>query len=398
MIKPLSGSVPGTDSATLFARLRQALEREIPAAVALRHRLHAVPDLAGLEGPTRDLVLAELPGGMVDAVAGTGALVRVGGPGPAVGVRGELDALAVTEQTGASWASTRTGRMHACGHDVHLAALVALCRAVDSTPGAAPLVAMLQPREETYPSGARDIAESPLLRSHQVTSIIGAHVQPTLARGQVAATPGTVNAAADEFHILVRGRGGHAAYPHLTSDPVLALAHVVVALQRVVSRDVDPTSSAVLGVSTLAAGSAANVIPDEASASGTVRTMREEIREQVHSRLVEVAELVARAHDCHATVKITCGEPVLDNDPALATRAGALLSELGLTVSRPLMSFGADDFSYLAAALPGLMMFVGVDGGPGAQLHGSGFLPTDEAVRDVSMAMLAGYLAAAQSG
>ncbi|GII94970.1 M20 metallopeptidase family protein [Sinosporangium siamense] len=385
---------------TLLASLRSALERELPAAVGLRHRLHAAPDLSGAEGPTRDLLLAELAGvaGTVDPVGGTGALARVGGPGPAVGVRGELDALAVTEETGVPWASNRPGRMHACGHDVHLAALVALCRAVHATPGTVPLVAMLQPREETYPSGARDIAESPLLRDHEITSIVGAHVQPTLARGQVAATPGTVNAAADEFHLVVRGRGGHAAYPHLTSDPVLALAHVVVALQHVVSRDVDPTSSAVLGVSTLSAGSAPNVVPDEARASGTLRSMRPSIRDQVHTRLGEVADLVARAHNCRATVEITRGEPVLDNDHALATRAGTFLTALGLTVSRPLTSFGADDFSYLAEALPGLMMFVGVDGGPQARLHSGRFLPGDEAVRDVALAMLAGYVAAADLG
>ncbi|MEU8175766.1 M20 family metallopeptidase [Microbispora hainanensis] len=394
MTASFSGSPSVSES--LLDRIRPALEREISGAVRLRRRLHEVPDLSGQEGPTRDIVLAEMPGDLIGMVAGTGALVRVGGAGPAIGVRAELDALAVVERTGVPWASTRTGAMHACGHDVHLAALVALCRALQAVPGAVPLVAVLQPREETYPSGAQDIARSPLLRAQGITAIVGAHVQPTLPRGQVAATPGTVNAAADEFQVVVRGRGGHAAYPHQTSDPVLALAHVVVALQRVVSRDVDPTNSAVLGVSTLSAGTAANVVPDEASARGTVRALRERTREHVHARLVEIAELVARAHGCEATVEITRGEPVLDNDVALAVRAGALLTELGLTVSRPLTSFGADDFSYLSAAYPGLMMFVGVDGGPGARLHSGDFLPTDDAVRDVAMTMLCGYLAAAE--
>ncbi|GAA1717474.1 M20 family metallopeptidase [Nonomuraea bangladeshensis] len=382
-------------STSLAARLLTALEKELPAAGELRRRLHAAPDLSGEEGPTRDLVLAELPGDEAHLVAGTGALVRVGGPGPAIGVRAELDALAVTERTGVAWASGTPGRMHACGHDVHLAALVALARAVAATGDAVPLVAVLQPREETYPSGARDIAESPLLAGQELTAVIGAHVQPTLPAGTVAATPGTVNAAADEFTVVVRGRGGHAAYPHLTSDPVLALAHVIVGLQRVVSRDVDPTSSAVLGVSTLAAGSAPNVVPDSASASGTLRSLSDPVRERVHARLREVAELVARAHGCEATVTITHGEPILHNDPALAALAGANLTALGLEPARPMWSFGADDFSYLSAVLPGLMMFVGVDDGGGARLHGSDFLPGDDAVRDVGLAMLAGYLAAA---
>ncbi|MEV4547994.1 M20 metallopeptidase family protein [Nonomuraea wenchangensis] len=382
-------------STRLAARLLPALEKELPAAGELRRRLHAGPDLSGEEGPTRDLVLAELPGDEAHLLAGTGALVRVGGPGPAIGVRAELDALAVTERTGVAWASRTPGRMHACGHDVHLAALVALARAVAATGDAVPLVAVLQPREETYPSGARDIAGSPLLAAQELTAVIGAHVQPTLPAGTVAATPGTVNAAADEFTVVVRGRGGHAAYPHLTSDPVLALAHVIVGLQRVVSRDVDPTSSAVLGVSTLAAGSAPNVVPDSASASGTLRSLSDPVRERVHARLREVAELVARAHGCEATVSITHGEPILHNDPALAALAGANLTALGLEPARPMWSFGADDFSYLSAVLPGLMMFVGVDDGGGARLHGSDFLPGDDAVRDVALAMLAGYLAAA---
>ncbi|MFI6989454.1 M20 family metallopeptidase [Nonomuraea wenchangensis] len=382
-------------STRLAARLLPALEKELPAAGELRRRLHAGPDLSGEEGPTRDLVLAELPGDEAHLLAGTGALVRVGGPGPAIGVRAELDALAVTERTGVAWASRTPGRMHACGHDVHLAALVALARAVAATGDAVPLVAVLQPREETYPSGARDIAGSPLLAAQELTAVIGAHVQPTLPAGTVAATPGTVNAAADEFTVVVRGRGGHAAYPHLTSDPVLALAHVIVGLQRVVSRDIDPTSSAVLGVSTLAAGSAPNVVPDSASASGTLRSLSDPVRERVHARLREVAELVARAHGCEATVSITHGEPILHNDPALAALAGANLTALGLEPARPMWSFGADDFSYLSAVLPGLMMFVGVDDGGGARLHGSDFLPGDDAVRDVALAMLAGYLAAA---
>lgn len=376
----------------LARRLLSEIEQHLPAAVALRHRLHANPDLSAHEGPTRDLMLRHLCGREVDPVADTGALVRIGADGPAIGVRAELDALAVAETTGAPFTSTRPGSMHACGHDVHLAALVALSHAIDRTPGAPPLVAILQPREETYPSGARDISETGLLHARGIRAVIGAHVQPTLAKGEVAATPGAVNAAADEFRVVVHGPGGHAAYPHTTSDPVLALAHIVVALQQVVSRNVDPIHSAVLGVSTLAAGAAANVIPGEASATGTIRALTEAIREQVHFRLVEVAEQVAAAHGCQATVQIIDGEPVLNNDHALAVRAGQLLPQFGLRLSAPLLSYGSDDFAYFAAKLPALMMFVGVDGS--ARLHSPNFLPGDDAVRDVALALLAGYLAA----
>ncbi|MGW2411702.1 M20 metallopeptidase family protein [Streptomyces tubercidicus] len=384
-----------TTDDTLTALAAQ-LERELDDAVELRHRLHARPCLSGDEAAARELVLAALPGGhTATEVAGTGAVVRVGGSGPAIAVRGELDALAVHEETWVPWASQHPGVMHACGHDVHLAALVALARAVDRAGGPVPLLAVLQPREETYPSGAQDVTEDGILEREQCRAAIGAHVQPLLAAGTVACTPGGVNASADEFTVTVRGRGGHAAYPHLTHDPVVTLAHVVVALQSLVSRGTDPMSSVVLSVTTLAAGTAANVVPGSAEARGTLRAMRTADREFLHQRLVETAELVAQAYGCTADVRITLGEPVLDNDATLTAATQPLLASLGLKVAADLRSAGADDFSHFSARMPALMLFVGTHGGT-EQLHSPTFLPPDERVRDVAHALLAGYLAAAE--
>ncbi|GAA2685366.1 M20 family metallopeptidase [Streptomyces lunalinharesii] len=375
--------------------LAAALEEELPAATALRHRIHARPCLSGAESPTRDLVLAALPAGSTTKVADTGATVRIGGPGPAVAVRAELDALAVEEKTGAAWTSEHPGLMHACGHDVHLAALTALARAVGRIGGPAPLLAVLQPREENYPSGAQDLVEDGILDREQCRAVIGAHVQPLLPTGTVACTPGGVNASADEFTVTVHGRSGHAAYPHLTRDPVVALAHVVVALQSLVSRGTDPMSHVVLSVSTLAAGTAANVIPGTAEAGGTLRALGSDDREILHARLAEVAGLVAQAHGCAARVDITRGEPVLDNDAVLTAATRPLLGSLGLSVDDDLRSAGSDDFSFFCAQLPSLMLFVGTHGGT-EQLHSPTFLPPDERIRDVAHAMLAGYLAAAE--
>ncbi|MGW5202736.1 M20 metallopeptidase family protein [Streptomyces spiralis] len=380
----------------LLSSLSAELEHELPAAVALRHRLHARPRVSGEEGETRDLVLAALPNGNDMAeVADTGAVVRIGGDGPAVALRAELDALAVAEATGVPWASERPGVMHACGHDVHLAAVVAVARTVARVGGPAPLLAVLQPREETYPSGARDITEDGVLEREACRAVVGAHVQPLLPVGTVSCTPGVVNASSDEFTVTVHGRGGHAAYPHLTRDPVVALAHVVVALQSLVSRGIDPMSSIALSVTTLEAGTAANVTPGVAVARGTIRAMRTADRETVHTRLAEVADMTARAHGCTAEVRFTRGEPVLDNDPRLAAATGALLASLGLTASHELRSVGSDDFSFFSERLPALMMFVGTHG-DGTQLHSPTFLPDDARVRDVAHALLAGYLAAAE--
>ncbi|HCA85799.1 MAG TPA: amidohydrolase [Streptomyces sp.] len=380
---------------TALAPLLDELERALPAAVDLRRRLHARPCPSGEETETRDTVLAALPARReVTPAAGTGAVVRVGGAGPAVGVRGEMDALAVTERTGVPWASERPGVMHACGHDVHLAAVTALAHAVDRVGGPAPMLVILQPREETYPSGARDMAEDGVLRREQCRAVIGAHVQPLLPAGTVACTPGAVNASSDEFTITVRGEGGHAAYPHRTRDPVVALAHVVVSLQSVVSRGTDPMSPLVLSVTTLAAGTAANVVPGVATARGTLRAMHTGDRERVQSRMTETADLVARAQGCEAEVEFVRGEPVLDNDAGLSAATAPLLDEFGFKVSQDLRSAGSDDFSYFSERMPSLMQFVGTHGGT-EQLHSPTFLPSDERVGDVARALLAGYLAAA---
>jgi amidohydrolase len=385
-----------------YDRLHAAVLEELPAAVELRHALHADPRRSGDETDTAVAVVAALGQGEGREVAGTGRLVRVGtATGPTVALRAELDGLAVLEQTGVDWASA-SGVMHACGHDAHLAGLVAVCRAVARVGGPAPLLALLQPREESAPSGARDIAQSGLLADEQVVAVVAAHVQPQLTAGVVNATPGPVNAATDEFTITVTGHGGHGGYPHTTHDPVLALAAVVVNLQQLVSRRVDPTVGAVLAVTQLDAGSSFNVVPDTARARGGLRVMRERDRSALLTALTEVAEHTAAAYGCTAEVHSESNEPVLANDPELARAALPWLERAGVEVDDSWRSFGADDFSHYCADARGLMLFLGVDGGPADDrgrrpgLHAPRFLPGDEVVGQVAAALLAGYLAGAQ--
>lgn len=377
------------------ARLWEALDRHLVAAADLRRTLHAAPELSGQESETRKLVLEALPvATRAREVAGTGAVVRFGGEGPAVAIRGELDALPVEESTGVDWASQHTGIAHACGHDVHLAALVAVARTVAEAGLATPLVAVLQPREETYPSGARDITEDGVLGDEHVAAMIGAHVQPTLPAGVVACVPDGVNASSDEFEILVHGTSGHAAYPHLTADPLLALAQVVVALQSIISRSIDPLSAAVVGVSSMSSGIAANVVPGLARASGTIRAMTNENRALLQSKVREISENVARAHGCEAEVIVTDGEPVLHNDPALVELVGHQLEQREIPISTSLRSLGSDDFAFYSERMPSVMLFVGSESDD--RLHSSSFLPTDADLRCTARAMLAGYLGAAR--
>jgi amidohydrolase len=370
------------------------LDSHLSEATVLRRALHQQPDLSGDESLTRDLVLQALPGSSTPTkVAETGAVLRLGGPGPCVGIRGEMDALPVTERTGVPWVSQNPGVMHACGHDVHLAALVAVARTIHDVGVPVPLLVVLQPREETYPSGAKDIAEHGILDSEDCAVMIGAHLQPALPAGVVACVPGGVNASSDEFEIVVRGESGHAAYPHLADDPLLALAETVVALQSVVSRSVDPMRSAVVGVSSFQAGQAANVVPDVARATGTIRALSSETRALLHERIVAVSENIARAHDCEAEVRITVGEPVLENDPRLVEVVAAQLTAQEMPVSTDLRSLGADDFSFFSERMPATMMFVGSE--DDTSLHTATFLPTDADLRAVARALLAGYLGGA---
>jgi amidohydrolase len=384
-----------TTTAGWVMSLRAVLSGELPAAVALRHALHAEPELSGHEQRTAARVAAALGQPGAADVSG-GRLVRIGdADGPVIAVRAELDALPIAEDTGVTWAAGN-GAAHACGHDVHLAALVALARALQRFPGPFPLLAMLQPREETYPSGARDLVGSAALTGHDVLAVIGAHLQPQLARGVVTAGAGPVNAAADEFRITVRGRGGHAAYPQTTRDPIVAAAHVIVALQHLISRRTDPLHAAVLTVGSVRAGEAANVIPATAVMTGTLRTFEPADRQQLRTAIETAARATATAYECTAEASFTEGEPVLRNDARLAAVTEPELEAAGMRIAEPLRSCGSDDFSYYCSRYPSLMMFVGTGPGPAGApgLHHPSFLPPDDAVADVAGVMLAGYLGA----
>src|SRR6516164_1842550 len=383
-------------ASTVLPALLEAAGQEVPAAVALRRELHATPELGGHETRTASRVAAVL--GEPDApTVTTGRLVRIGAAsGPSVGIRAELDALPLTEQTPVAWAS-RNGASHSCGHDVHLAALTAAGRAVRRVGGPLPLVAVLQPREESNPSGAQDLVGSPQLEASDIRAMIGVHVHPHIPCGQVSVGPGPVNAAYDEVTIAVRGRGGHAAYPHVTRDPVLAAAHVIVALQHVISRRTDPMHPAVLTIGTVHAGTAANVVPEQVVLTGSLRTFEPADRASLRSAVSATAGATAGAYECTAQATFTYGEPVLDNDPSLAAAAAVRLAQAGFHVVDSLRSCGSDDFAYYCARYPSLMMFAGV-GQPGTPdapgLHHPAFLPREEAVEDVARVMLAGYMAA----
>lgn len=380
------------------------IERRLDRAAELRQAVHADPHIGGEEGPTRELVRQWLPGLASEEVADTGLVVRVGDQGPAVGIRAELDALPMDEQTDVPWRATN-GAAHACGHDVHLAATWALLDAArelsDVLP--APVVGLFQPREEDQPSGARDFVTAGVIDRYAVGAVVAAHLQPILAPGVISTGAGPVNAAFDEFEIIVHGSPGHGAYPHAAVDPVPILANVVTASHELVSRVLDPTHPAVISIGSLAAGGSANVIAAEASCTGVIRTTSEQDRTTLHDALRRLALGIADARGASATVDIDLGGPELVNDPALVAHVDALLAAAGTPVTRqPFRSCGSDDFSYFSAEVPGLMMFLGVASacrGPDESmpgLHHPSFLPPPESIGETARALAFAYAGAAE--
>ena len=382
----------------LLARLIEAIADELPGAVELRHRLHSQPELAHAEHATLATVTAELPVAWRQ-IAGTGGCALVGRDGKAaVAVRAELDGLPMRERTGSPFSASGEA-MHACGHDVHMAALVALARAAyalaDELP--APLLVLLQPSEEAYPSGAEQLARGELVQIAP-RAVLAAHVHPELPWGSVGLDAGVVNASCDAAEITIEGRPSHGAYPHLGRDPILALAAVVVALHAQVGRRIDPLGAAVLTVGTLEGGSAENVIPARARARAALRAHSPEHREALRRLVVEVSEGVAAAHGCQAQVEITPGEPQLENDAAIISRARELIGATGMAPAERWSSCGSDDFAFFGELAPVAMAFVGLDGAEGFQrrpLHHPELLVPDAAVGAVAGVQAALYLAAA---
>jgi len=382
-----------------LARLLASIESQIPRAVALRRRLHAAPELAHAEQRTAAAVAAELPV-PAESVAGTGLAAVLGASalGAPVAVRAELDGLPLRERTGSEF-SAAGDAMHACGHDVHMAALVALAGAVhelgDALP--APLLAVFQPSEEAYPSGAAQLADGELAR-FRPCAVVGAHVHPDLPWGSVALDAGTVNASCDAFEIVIEGEPTHGAYPHQGRDPVLTLAEVVLALHAHVGRRIDPLHPAVLSIGVLEAGSAENVIPARALARGALRAHRPEDRAALAELVRETVAGIAAAGGCRGHVELISGEPALANDAAIVEEARALLPGAGLLPAAEWRSCGSDDLAFLGEIAPLAMAFVGLDGADGfirRPLHHPELLVPDAAVAAVARTQAVLFLAAA---
>jgi len=349
-------------------RLHRDVDEILPGIIADRRHLHQHPELGFQEHETARFIVDRLRSiGIEEITEGVGrtgvvALIQGARPGKVVALRADMDALPITEENAVDYKSINDGVMHACGHDSHVSMLLGTARMLlglrDQLAGTVKLI--FQPAEEGL-GGAMAMIEDGALEHPRPDAIFGIHIWQGIDLGVVAARAGTAMVAADGFKITIRGLGGHGAQPHLCIDPIAVAAHVIVALQTIVSRELDPTLPAVVTVGAFHAGHAANVIPDVAELRGTIRAVTNAQRHEMARRVVEITEGVARTLRATAEVEVTFGVPPTVNNPEMTEIVKSAAREVvgeEKTVDGDLMVV-SEDMSEFLERVPGCFFFVG---------------------------------------
>lgn len=372
-------------------RSTDRLDNLLPEITEWRREIHRHPELGYEVQRTAGFVADKLRDfGLDEVVEGVGRTGVVGiirgrsqGSGKVIGLRADMDALPIVEDSGAPWSSETPGHMHACGHDGHTAMLLGAARSLaDSRDFDGTVVVIFQPAEEGG-GGGLAMVEDGLMERFGIQEVYGLHNMPNLPVGEFAIRPGPLMACADEFDIVVKGRGGHAAMPHVCIDPVVVASHIVLALQSIVSRGVKPTDPLVVSVTTLEVeGAAYNVIPQSVHMRGTLRAFDEEVRTVSKQRIIDIATRTAQAFDAVAEVDYRDGYPPtvnhVDQTDFVVGVAGKVAGQDKVDPDRvPMM--GAEDFSYMLNARPGAFIFMG--NGESANLHHPQYDFNDEALR-----------------
>jgi amidohydrolase len=353
-----------------------------------RRHIHERPGLLFAVEETAAFVAEKLKAfGVDEIVTGIGrtgvvGLIRGKGEGSrAIGLRADMDALPLTEITGMPWASTIPGKMHACGHDGHTAMLLGAAKYLAETRNFNGNVAVIfQPAEEGG-GGGNLMVQDGMMERFGIEEVYGMHNMPGLAVGQFAIRKGPIMAATDEFTVTVKGRGGHAAQPNRTIDPIAIATQIITNLQMIASRNVDPLRAVVVSVTKFNAGFAHNVIPNEATFAGTVRTLDEAVRDQAETRFKQIVSGVAAAHDAETEIAFHRNYPVTSNHAEETAYATAVATDIAGAANvnadvDPMM--GGEDFSYMLNARPGAFIFIG--NGDTAGLHNPAYDFNDEAI------------------
>jgi hippurate hydrolase len=368
--------------------VRNRFAELLPEIAAWRQDFHAHPelmyDLPRTSGKVADLCRSFGVDEVVEGIGRTGLVAvirgRANGSGRVVGLRADMDALPIIEQTGLPYASETHGKMHACGHDGHTAMLLGAAKYLAETRNFdGTVVCIFQPAEEGG-AGAQAMIDDGLMDRFGITEVYGLHNEPGRAVGEFSIRPGPLMASSDDFRITVTGKGGHAAEPHLAVDTTLVACQIVVALQSIVSRNADPLQAMVVTVGTFHTDSgASNVIAHEAVMTGTVRTLDPALRDLAEGRITALATSVAAAYGARAEVVYDRGYPVTVNSPdhaEFAARAAETVMGRVERDTKPIMP--AEDFSYMLQARPGAYIFMG--NGDSAQCHHPAYNFNDQAI------------------
>lgn len=331
--------------------------------IEVRRSLHKIPESGMMEYETTDFIINYLQGLGMEVhrgVSGTGAIAYLKGTEgkKTIAYRADIDALSVEEQTGVEYCSTKKGFMHACGHDGHMAILLGFAKyaALNRDRIKSNILFIFQPAEEG-PGGAEPIVKAGILEKYKVDCIFGLHIYPEVMEGKIACRPGAMMAQTGEFDILIKGKSAHGAMPHKGTDALVAAAGALIALNTVVSRNIDPLEPAVLTVGRLVGGERRNIIAGEAILEGTMRAFNEETYSKLRSRLISIIKNTSEAYDCTIESEIRDMYPAVHNNEELFEAFRRAVGEENLEVIKPMTI--SEDFSYFQKAVPGLFFMLG---------------------------------------
>jgi amidohydrolase len=381
-------------------RILELCDRLEHKFVTMRRTLHGIPEASFKEAKTQAKLSSYLRSARIDhrlVPKSTGVLGLVRGAGRrTVAVRSDMDGLNLAEKTGLPFASRHPGFMHACGHDAHMAVVlgvgILLRHLGKDLPGSVRLI--FQPAEETSPGGALTMIKAGALRSPRVGAVLGLHVDPVIKTGVVAVNPGTVSAAADEFRVVITGKGGHGSSPHKSIDAVVVAADFITSLQTVVSRRVSPVESVVVSIGRIVGGERSNIIAERVEMEGTMRTKTAEMRRRVPAMIAKILRATCSGYGARGEFRLIKGYPPVFCDPGLSGLVTSACSDIlgrSKTVTSPGLEMGGEDFAYYAERVPGVMVFLGVGSrakGEPHFLHHSKF-DIDEKALKVGVAALA---------
>ncbi len=347
-------------------QLRQLVNAEKDWIIAMRRKLHRIPESGFKEFETQQAIMDALEEiGVPYTTERTWVIGLIEGayPGETVAIRADMDALPLTEPEGCPFRSEHNGMMHACGHDAHVAMALGAAKVLSGLRAQlhGKVKLLFQPAEETD-GGAEPMVKAGAMENPHVDRVYGLHVMPHLPVGKVETRAGTLNASTDEIKLTILGKAGHGAYPEQGTDAIVCAAQVITALQSVVSRNVSPLQSAVLTIGMIEGGTAQNIICDKVRMRGTLRTANAELRAMMKQRIAQIAENTAAAMGCTAQVEIIPGYAALVNNAEEAARVKRVAGRLFGTenvVDRPAPSMGGEDFSFFSDCAPGAFFHVG---------------------------------------